>query len=356
MSQSEPLIANGRRQGGARGTRRCVLHVGSPKTATSSIQFLLKENRKALLKDGILVPETGQVAMGAHRYLAFSLSGMPVPPEAASAERNLAREISDSDAGCVLISSEFLWTILANKERAKRLIGYLRSLDLDVTIVMYVRNQPQYINSFYQHNANFRGNLDFLSFVSRARQSNRMYTYARWIAFAETYDVPLVARPFSKEVRQRGVIEDLLTTVGLSSVSHYNTSVELRRSVGPFTVAVAQSLMQRIGDPTRFTEQKASACRRALRAELKKRNIDDHGYCGLTTELAADIEKGFSSDNARFAQFAWGKPWYEVFASDVGQIFEPNDYSVTGVPADRRQLLGEVLASLEPRIDAIFAH
>lgn len=316
---------------------------------------MLKESRKALLKEGILVPETGQVAMGAHRYLAFSLSGRPVPAEAASAEQNLAREVSNSDADCVLISSEFLWGILSHEEQAKRMIGSLRSLDLDVTIVMYVRNQPQYINSFYQHNANFRGNRDFLSFVSSACQSKRMYRYARWIAFAETHDVPLVARPFSKDVRKRGVIEDFLTTVGLSSASHYNTTVELRRSVGPFTVAVAQSLMQRIGDAKRLTELQGSACRRALRAELKRRKIDDHGYCGLTTGLAADIEQEFADDNARFAQFAWGKPWHEVFASDVGQVFEPNDYSVTGVPADRRQLLSEVLASLEPKIDAIFA-
>lgn len=317
---------------------------------------MLKESRRALLKDGILVPEAGQLPMGAHRYLAFSLSGMPVPPQAASAEQILAGEVSNSDADCVLISSEFLWGILSHEERAKRMIGHLRSLDLEVIIIMYVRNQPQYINSFYQHNANFRGNRDFPSFVRSACRNMRMYRYARWIAFAETHDVPLVARPFSKEVRKRGVIDDFLTTVGLSSASHYNTAHELRRSVGPFTVAVAQSLMQRVGDPKRLNEVKASECRRALRAELKRRRIDDHGYCGLTTELAAEIESNFADDNARFARFAWGKPWHEVFASDVGQAFEPNDYSVTGVPADRRQLFSEVLARLEPRIDAILAH
>ena len=356
MSQSEPSTSNGHRRGGASRPRRCILHVGSPKTASSSIQFVLKENRKQFLKDGFLVPESGQTAMGAHRPLAFSLSGMQAPPEAASAEQDLVREVSDSDAHSVLISSEFLWTILTHEDRAKRLIGQLRSLGLDITIVMYVRNQPQYINSFYQHNANFRGNCDFSSFASRAQRNKRMYTYSRWIAFAETHDVPLLARPFSEEVRKRGVIEDFLTTAGLASASHYNTAVELRRSVGPFRVAVAQSLMQRVGDPKRLTEQQASECRRVVSGELKRRKIDDRGYCGLTTELAEEIEQKFSDDNARFSQFAWGKPWNEVFASDVGQIFKPNDYSMTGIPADRRQLLSEVLASLEPKIDAILAH
>ena len=335
------------------GKRRCILHVGSPKTATSTIQFVLKANRNQFLKDGILVPRSGQTETGSHRYLAFSLAGMPVPAEAASADLDLAREIARSDAGCVVISSEFFWTILARKERADRVMGYLASLDLDISVVLYVRNQPQYINSFYQHHANFRRDCAFSTFVSEARRNSRMYTYSRWIGFAERHGVTLLARPFSEEVRKLGVIEDFLATAGVAPAGRNNNAVELRRSIGPFTVAAARALMRRTGDPKRLTEQQTADCRHALRSELRRRGIEDHGYCGLTTGLAADIEQAFAKDNGRFAEAVWGKPWREVFASDTGRDFEPNDYAMTGVPAGRRQLLEEVVASLGPPIEAI---
>ena len=341
---------------GRPGRRRCILHVGSPKTATSTIQSALKANREKLLEDGILVPRSGQTESGSHRYLAFSLAGQPVPREGAAADRKLGREIAASDAQTILISSEFLWSILNKKSTAERVIGELRAMDLDVTLLLYVRNQPQYFNSMYQHDANFRRWRGFSQFVGGARRNMGRYGYCRWLGIAETHGVPLIVRPFSEEVRKRGVVEDFLAAAGVASAGRCDLAAELRRSVGPFTVAVAQSLMRRIGERAKLTEQQASDCRHALRAELKRRGIEDHGYCGLTTGLAAEIEQAFAKDNGRFAEAVWGKPWQEAFASDTGRDFEPNDYAMTGVPADRRQNLEEVMASLGPKVDAIAKH
>ena len=335
------------------GRRKCILHVGSPKTATSTIQAVLKANRERLLEDGILIPRSGQTESGSHRFLAFSLAGHPVPREGAAADRKLAREIAASDAETILISSEFFWSILNRKDAAERAIGGLRSMDLDVTLLLYVRNQPQYFNSMYQHDANFRRRRGFAEFVAGARRNMARYGYGRWLGFAETHGVPLIVRPFSEEVRRRGMVEDFLAAAGVASAGRTDLAAELRRSVGPFTIAVAQSLMQRIGERTKLTEEQASDCRRALRAELRRRGIEDHGYCGLTKGLAAEIEQAFAEDNAHVAEAVWGKPWGEVFACDTGRDFEPNDYAMTGVPADRRQLLEEVLASLGPKIEAI---
>ena len=335
------------------GRRRCILHVGSPKTATSTIQSVLKANREKLLQDGFLVPRSGRTDSGSHRFLAFRLAGQPVPRAAAAADGDLEREIAASDAETILISSEFLWSILNKTDAAERVIGRLRAIDLDVTLLLYVRNQPQYFNSMYQHDAHFRRRRGFLEFVGGARRNMARYGYGRWLAIAETHGVPLIVRPFSEEVRKRGVVEDFLAAAGIAPAGRYDLGSELRRSVGPFTVAVAQSLMRRIGERAKLSEQQASDCRHALRSELRRRSIEDHGYCGLTTGLAAEIEQAFAKDNGRFAEAVWGKPWGEIFASDTGRDFEPNDYAMTGVPADRRQLLEEVLARLGPRIEAI---
>jgi hypothetical protein len=120
-------------------------------------------------------------------------------------------------------------------------------------------------------------------------------------------------------------------------------------------VAVARSLVQRMGAPGRLRPYHAAACRKAFRTEFRQHDIEDHDYCGLTTPLAAEIEQRFADDNARFAAFAWGTSWQEMFSSDLGQSFEANDYAVTGVPPERRALMAEVLGRLEPKFDAVLA-
>jgi hypothetical protein len=355
MGQSEPSRANAQRRGGASGARRCILHVGAPKTATTSIQFMLKQNRKRFLKHGILVPESGQGRNGAHRILAYDLAGRPLD-ETEGVSRKFDQEVLSSDAHTILISSEFLWPILGVPSQAERIIGHLRSMGFDITLVVYLRNQPQFFNSSYvQSSTALQQGDEFLSFVNRGFTKQNHYAYSRWITIAQRHELTVLARPFSQTVRRRGVLEDFLTTIGLSSPGKFDTAVERNRSAGPFTVAVARELVRRIGAPGRLTPGQTAACRKAFRTEFRQHDIEDYDYCGLTTPLAAEIEQRFLDDNARFAAFAWGTSWQEMFSSDLGQNYEANDYAVTGVPPERRALMAEVLGRLEPKIDAVLA-
>jgi hypothetical protein len=355
MSQSEPSIANGQRRGGASGPRRCILHVGAPKTATTSIQFMLKQNRRRFLKHGILVPESGQGRNGAHRILVYDLAGRPLD-ETESVSQKFDDEVLKSDAHTLLISSEFLWPILANPSQAERITGHLRSMGFDITLVVYLRNQPQFFNSSYvQASTALQQGDEFRSFVNRGFTKKYHYSYSHWITIAERHELTVLARPFSQTVRRRGVMEDFLTTIGLSSPGGFDTTAERNRSAGPFTVAVARALVRRIGTPGRLTPCQTAAFRKAFRTELRLHDIEDYDYCGLTTPLAAEIEQRFCEDNAKFAAFAWGTSWQEMFSSDLGQSYEANDYAVTGVPPERRALMAEVLGRLEPRFDSILA-
>jgi hypothetical protein len=316
---------------------------------------MLKKDRKRFLRHGILVPESGQGRSGSHRALVHDLAGVPQDPND-RVEQDFIREVQQSNAESILISSEFMWPLLGVRAQAERLIGSLGSLDLDVVLVVYVRNQPQYLNSSYVQSVQtwLRAD-DFPAFARRARTHQGKYSYSHWISFAERHHAALLARPFCESVRKDGVTRDFLATIGVSAIEGFDTAIERNVSPGPFSVEVARSLLRRIGGPKNLTRAQAEQCRAAFRSQLKKLPVEDRGYCGLTTSFAAEVEAQFAEDNARFSRFAWGRPWHEVLASDVGQSFEPNDYSVTGVPADRRQLLGEVLDRLEPEIDAIMS-
>lgn len=334
-------------------TRRCVLHIGSPKTGMRSIQFMLIKNRKQFLRHGILVPRSGQRPYGAHHSLAHDLAGLSASP-GDSIKQDFIREVSESTAHTVVVSSESLWRLLRVPAQAERVIGCLRSLDLKIVLVLYVRNQPQCLNSAYVQNVKtWLQADDFPVFATQALSKKKKYAYSHWITFADAHKVTMLARPFSQPVRARGVTQDFLRTIGISSTGDIDTEIEKNVSVGPLSLEIARTLLRRIGGPDKLTRDQADKCRSAYRSELKKQGIEDRDYCGLTTDFASEVEARFAEDNDRFSQYAWGKPWHEEFASDVGRHFVPNDYAVTGVPADRRRLLDDVLATLGPRVDAI---
>ncbi len=61
---------------------------------------------------------------------------------------------------------------------------------------------------------------------------------------------------------------------------------------------------------------------------LDEKRLTDSGYCGLSTALARSVEEELRSDNDAFGQQVWGKPWAEIFATDVTEEFTPNDFEM----------------------------
>lgn len=333
--------------------RRCILHVGSPKTGMRTIQFLLKKNRKRLLREDILVPTSGQRPYGAHHDLAYDLAGLQ-KDSAGSGEEAFITEVAASPARTVLISSENLWPILVNRKSGERVLQRLRSMDFEIAIVLYVRNQPQYLNSSYVQNVKtLLWGGGFPAFAHHALSNTKKFYYSHWIRWSKLYGAEMLVRPYSAEVRGTGIPVDFLTTIGLTSTKRLDTAIERNVSVGPFSVETARSLLRLVGGPDQLDAWQAEQCRSVFWSELKRHGVKDRGYCGLTTSFAAEVEQRFAEDNLRFSEFAWGRPWRDVFASDIGLSYQSNDYAATGVPIEQRSRLRDLLASLEPKLRTI---
>jgi hypothetical protein len=307
--------------------RICYIHVGPHKTGTSSIQWFLQENRAELLKYGYFVPES-ETKRGAHHALVGKLCGQELRDDQQSAAAKFARALAETPFEAVIISSEALQGLLRNREYAKVFFTRIGELNLEPRLILFPRNQSQWINSSYSSVVKtFRRCEPFRAFALGVTRHPGV-KFSPWIELADAYGAELIARPFTKETIARGVVPEFLLAIGIDSSQFQDAEIRRNEAAGPFTVSVARNVLRSIGGTGTLKWLQARRCKTKLAAYLGEKGLADTGYCGLTTALARHIEGELGSDNAAFAQRVWGRPWAEIFAADIDEEFMPNDFEI----------------------------
>jgi hypothetical protein len=308
--------------------RVCYIHVGPHKTGTTSIQWFLQENAAELLKHGYFVPES-ETKRGAHHALAEGLAGLDVGEHREPLVARSIAAIAQTPAQVIIISSEALEGLLRNRQHAEAFFDGIRELNLEPKLILFPRNQPQWINSSYSQIVQaFRRSDSFHSYAVGFAQSPGA-RFSPWIDLAEAQGAELIARPFSTQTIARGVVPEFLQSIGLSSSQFRDTEIRRNEAVGPFTVSVAREVLRAITEPQKpLTFLQAKRCKMDLAECLHRNELVDRGYCGLSTALARQVEGELRSENDAFAQRVWGKSWADIFAADVTEEFTPNDFEI----------------------------
>ena len=130
--------------------KRLILHIGQPKSATTSIQSFLNNNRGALLEQGVLYPESG-LQYQAHHCLGTFFSGGPVdwikPLDPDAVKAALLAEIGAVDCHTVVMSSESLFYPRVDPALARRYFA-----EFDVRVFMTLRRQDEWLESALRDN------------------------------------------------------------------------------------------------------------------------------------------------------------------------------------------------------------
>ncbi len=133
-----------------------IIHIGSPKTGTSSIQAYLTENREKLKKHNFLYPLSGILESkgNAQHHLSFAIREKY--PEWIK-EKNyknknelymsLKKEIDNSNCQTVFISSESFSSF--DQESIQKLSYEIEKLNCTVQIICFVRRPDLWIESWY---------------------------------------------------------------------------------------------------------------------------------------------------------------------------------------------------------------
>ena len=308
--------------------RVCYIHIGPHKTGTTSIQWFLKENRAELLKRGYFVPESGSIH-GGHHPLVRQLCGQAVPPHQRDAAARFASVVKDTKCEAVVISSEALDGLLVNRDCARQFFSRMEELNLEPKLVFFPRNQSQLVNSRYIEVVRaFHRSESFEAFV-HAEIRHPSFRYSHLIALADGFSSKLIVKPFNEKTMTRGVVPEFLRAIEIDPLHFQDMNVRRNQGAGPFSISVVRDVLRSLGaDGRGLTWLQASRCGKKVTRYLDEKGWADSGYCGLTTALARHIENEWQPENDAFAQKTWGRSWAEVFAVEVGQEFNPNDFEI----------------------------
>lgn len=154
---------------------RFIIHIGTHKTATSSIQTFCEKNRKHLLNTGTYYPVNKSGSKN-HNFLACDLAfGRYAAVE--SCLKDMAKQAREHNADSVLISGESFYAMnsfffkLYHRQcddywfNEKKAVSKLKEFlsDHEVVIICYLRRQDSFLESIYnqciKHTPGFPGKI-----------------------------------------------------------------------------------------------------------------------------------------------------------------------------------------------------
>jgi glycosyltransferase involved in cell wall biosynthesis/spore maturation protein CgeB len=126
---------------------RLILHIGSTKTGSTSLQNFLHSNRESLLAEGVLFPNAGFRVLDDDRVPSSGHSNLFYQQGAFD---DLVDEIRENTSDTVLLSTEIISLIVSGHaaqytEKLKEILG----LFSEIQVVVYLRRQDHWAESQY---------------------------------------------------------------------------------------------------------------------------------------------------------------------------------------------------------------
>ena len=330
--------------------RRAIVHIGLPRTGSTTFQHILYHLRPNLKAAGILYPDlTPRSALLAphinHQHLGETLDGRRPPHEREELLHELSIALDTSECEIVLLSYESL--IQQNRRcRTPEILSALFARHgFAMESLVVVKPQSEYLNSIYTHRIQFmRDSRDFAHFARAYERSGR-FAYDRlirpWIASCEgrvravpvrdqRSTAPLVLRLLS-ELKIEASVAPLLQPGDLQRIEN--------RSPGPVAVEVSRRLRTELmqlrlrvnqREMTQFVEQ-----------TVIERGLDSVSFRGVNEDIRARMDARYLAANDRFARAIWARPWAEVVAPEATR--DVNELAIRAIDPATELVIEEIL-------------
>lgn len=314
--------------------RRAIIHVGTPRSGTSTFQRLLHDHRAPLLQAGVLYPElrlaSGETPHLNHQHLGEALDGRRPASDGRELLGQLEAQLRSTEADVAIVSYERLCLASPRLDLPRVFKELLARAGFEMEVVVTLRQPAWVLNSQYgwrmQH---MREGRPFALFAhawlgSRVLDLVRLLT-PWWRVAAEFHAVPLhdacSGHPFVQRIFEQTGLLPRLASPGLAglleSMVDTNRLRAENRSPGPVAVEVARRLHR--GGAHRGLGANARAATTFVEERAAARGLDPTAFCGLGPDMLAKVQASRGQADDRFAQMAWGQPWSARVANEAGR-------------------------------------
>ncbi len=208
------------------------LHIGQPKSGTSSLQDFLAQERDRLSRQGFLYPRLRRVDNdNAHHALSYQLrestvKGLRMRPHDVSRDaavwEQLSRLVERTPCRQVILSSEdFYFLDQASRLRSSAvalLAERLKPMFGSVTVVAYLRRQDQHVESWCNELIKYglnQSTLDMASLAETLPVCHSDYRSLRESWVRQFGERSVIFRPFQRDQLKNGsVVDDFCDFIG----------------------------------------------------------------------------------------------------------------------------------------------
>jgi hypothetical protein len=193
------------------------LHIGSPKTGTSALQYFLLQNCKVLAKKKFHYPlhevDPNGISSGNARPL------IEAAKKDVKQARNLILDILNTTLPNVILSSEYFYFFKDGKiETLKELLA-----PADTKVIVYLRRQDSMLMSVYHQQIKRHGRTTQMDTWFYENYTQKRYTYKQVNNWAQFFGKGnMIVRPYEKQQFVGGTIfSDFLNLLSLQSTTEY---------------------------------------------------------------------------------------------------------------------------------------
>lgn len=214
--------------------RKCFIHLGSHKTGSTSLQQVLSVHATDLVKHGFHYPLTGRLErISGHHNVAWGLFDHARYRAARGTPDELIAEIGKTGGNVIVSSEDFLRAYWRNFAKFKTFILDIQIIPTQVLIIVYLRNQLDFIRSNYFERLKGGMHLAFADYVDQQLEDdNDEYSHDYLKLLAPLDDIPninLVVRSYDA-VKNGMLTGDFLSVLGLTP-QQLNLPDEVRANV-----------------------------------------------------------------------------------------------------------------------------
>lgn len=296
---------------------KAFLHIGNPKTGTTTIQDFLTKNRQQLLEDGYYYP-TSPGSLNQIKLPIFAmkntriqdihrLCGLTKPEQVikfqSQFQKKLEKELNAINSKAVIFSSEHCSSRLIFLEEIERLKKLLNHYFEEIEIIIYLRRQDKYLVSLYS-TAIMGGVTTPLYLPSKDVIKNRYNYYnilKKWEAvFGKS---AIKVRVFEREqLLNRDLLEDFMDALGIRLDTRYQFSSNLNQSLDIFSLEYLR-MINLFFNPSRQDQKNNSIPKKITPYLINYSRKSSHKTNLLLSKaMAQDFMSHFLESNQQVAQ------------------------------------------------------